>query len=198
MRKPTSEPQRVSLVFIPVPDSMIHNTRTSEHPSIIPLCNIYLSNQSFCQVLRIRRSSNPIFVFSTPEKVWCWSSITLGQKTFGSCNHSNWVISSTSARMSMFSVSWDSWVINTCWNLLLCLAITNPHANRSLFSRHFLRKRLDFTYAHDCWFNGNRDVSPFGNKGKIWFYFHRWPKILHNYSLSATRVYRIVYLFIFY
>lgn len=71
---------------------------------------------------------------------WLYSSTVFGQKTFRPCNHSNsWVVSHSEAKTSKFSVSWDCWVINTCWNPLACLAITHPRADLSLFSLHVPR-----------------------------------------------------------
>lgn len=76
--------------------------------------------------------------------VWLYSSTVFRQKTFRPCNHSNsWVVSPSKAKTSKFSVSWDCWVINTCWNPLACLAITHPRADLSLFSLHVPRMGPD-------------------------------------------------------
>lgn len=70
--------------------------------------------------------------------------------------------------MSKLSVSWDSWVINTCWNPLACLAITQPRANQPLFSLHLLKMNLGFAYVHKhATLPGICKVSPFQERRKL-------------------------------
>lgn len=89
--------------------------------------------------------------------------LLFGQKTFGQCNHSNcWVVSTSKARMSKSSVSWDSWVINTYWNPLACSAITHRRANLSLFSLRLLHMSHGSAYIHiHAALPGICNVSPF-------------------------------------